>query len=70
MISVRSNRGRHSCPHAMALWQAMRETWELPTQDELHDAEPDWLFRLLEKTPKYTEDGLADDYVEDMVCTK
>ncbi|XP_073363548.1 uncharacterized protein [Aegilops tauschii subsp. strangulata] len=35
----------------MALWQAMRETWELPTQDELRDAEPDWLFRLLEKLP-------------------
>ena len=34
-------------PHAVGLWQAMHETWELPTQEMLRDAEPDWIFRLL-----------------------
>lgn len=37
------------CPHAAALWDAMRETWELPTPEDLHDTEQEWLFRLLDK---------------------
>lgn len=39
------------CPHAVALWQAMRENSELPTPDDLRDAEPEWVFRLLEELP-------------------
>jgi hypothetical protein len=39
------------CPHAVALWDAMRENWELPTQEDLRDSEPEWIFRLLYKLP-------------------
>ena len=39
------------CPHAAALWEAMREHWALPTPADLRNAEPEWLFRLLDKLP-------------------
>lgn len=37
------------CPHAATIWAAMREDWDLPTTAELCDAEPEWIFRLLDK---------------------
>lgn len=36
-------------PHAVGLWNAMREEWDIPKADQLKDGAPDWLFRLLEK---------------------
>ena len=36
------------CPHAVALWAAMRDYWDLPTIEDLCDAAPEWLFRLLD----------------------
>ena len=36
-----------ACPHALALRQAMREHWVLPSEQDLAKADPDWLMMLL-----------------------
>jgi ribonuclease HI len=35
------------CPHALALRQAMRDHWTLPAEQELFQAEPEWLLMLV-----------------------
>jgi hypothetical protein len=37
-----------ACPHASALRTAMREVWELPDEDSLHNVGPEWFLVLLE----------------------
>ena len=37
------------CPHAAGLWNSMREIWDIPGEEEMHDTESEWIFRLLEK---------------------
>jgi hypothetical protein len=39
------------CPHARALWLAMREEWDLPADYMLQPTGPEWLLRLLNSIP-------------------
>lgn len=35
------------CPHARSLWFAMKETWSLPSEDQIRPTGPQWLLQLL-----------------------
>jgi hypothetical protein len=36
-----------ACPHAVSLRHAMREHWELPSEQILAKADPEWLMMLI-----------------------
>ena len=39
------------CPHARALWQAMREDWTLPSDEQLQCQGMEWLLLVLDNVP-------------------
>jgi hypothetical protein len=36
------------CPRAAALWDAMKEVWDIPEKEQLMHTGPEWLFDLLD----------------------
>ena len=39
------------CPHALQLWKAMRECWQLPTEGDMHAPPQLWFRSVLMKVP-------------------